>query len=103
MEMDIKEMNCTVSNHFEWKCPTLFTILEIGYLGHFDRWPEMWLPNGAFDYFDYFYFLLFCQTLILILTYSKYQFNYIKKSFQIFLFLQNIILISNLIISNVSI
>ena len=40
---------------------------------------------------------------ILISTHSKCQFSYSKKSFQIFLSSQNIILISNLVISNVSI
>ena len=41
--MDKIEIDCTVSNYLEWKCPTLFTILGIGYLGHFEwsKWPEM--------------------------------------------------------------
>ena len=44
-------MDCTVSNHLEWKCPTQFTILIIGHFDHskWPKWPEMWLPNGAYD------------------------------------------------------
>ena len=47
---------------------------------------------------DHFIKYLFSSYHILILTYSKCQFNYNKKSFQIFLSSQNTILILNLTI-----
>ena len=53
MKMDRMEMDCTVSNNLEWKCPTLFTILGIDRLGHFDHskwsiWSEMGVPNSPY-------------------------------------------------------
>ena len=56
-----------------------------------------------FPHFGHSHFWPFCQTPILIPTYSKCQFNYSKKSFQISFIAHNIILILNLIISNISI
>ena len=54
-----------------------------------------------FAYFGHSHFWSFYQTLIIILTHLKCQFNYSKKSFQIYFISCNIILISNLTISNI--
>ena len=80
-----------------------FTVLEVPTVVQLVL---IWVASVCYWLFWSFWlfsFWIFCQILILISIHSKYQFNYSEKSFQFFFISQNIILISNLIISNIHI